>query len=175
MVGSHVQRGEQHQLTLKENWLWFNHHILLTLTREVSRNSDSVRGRASQLAHYFLYFVNEINVISHEAPIPVLSRCWATCDLLSPCMQGAASPLNLSLSLCFKAGSEISEFCSFCICLLPLLAAVLPALQPAGIGVRAGRRDSQMQTGHEGTSVMMVIHLCTAQSETLHFSGYRRQ
>lgn len=81
-----------------------------------------------------------------------LLQAWGLCYLLSPYrwwQQGAASWLNLFLPLCLKVGTEGSEFCSVCICLLPLLTAVLPALQP-GVSVRAGQWDNQMQTSHEG-------------------------
>ena len=65
-----------------------------------------------------------------------------------------ASSLNISLSFCLKAGSEICEFGSFCVRLLPLLADVLPEIQP---GSRAGQCDSPMQTAHEGTSAIVEL------------------
>lgn len=104
------------------------------------------------LTPFSLYFLNKMNVTLHETALWVPSMLWGLCYLLSPYrwwQQGAASWLNLFLPLCLKVGTEGSEFCSVCICLLPLLTAVLPALQP-GVSVRAGQWDNQMQTSHEG-------------------------
>lgn len=60
---------------------------------------------------------------------------------------------RLSVSV-VKVGSEDGEFFSFCILLLPLLAAVLPALQT---GNWAEQWDNQMQTLHEGASDILFF------------------
>lgn len=53
-----------------------------------------------------------------------------------------------------KAGTEISQCCSFGLWLLPVLTHVLQAVQ-LGVRIKAGQQSNQMQTGYEGKSSLL--------------------